>query len=124
MLHSNLTVGSIVTVISLLSKAYEPIAVFNVEYVDYKLNKVAVKKYIEFLEAKDDDNMIQGTKITSLSGKISFKNVSFSYGTKEIFKDLNFEIPSKSRIAFCRTNRFRKVYHNKNDNGACKISKR
>lgn len=98
--YSNLTVGAIVTVISLLSKAYEPIAIFNVEYVDYKLNKVSVKKYIEFLETKDDSNMINGKKITLLSGKISFKNVSFSYGTKEVIKNLNFEIPSKSRIAF------------------------
>ena len=35
-LNSNLSVGAIVTVISLLGKAYEPIAIFNVEYVDYK----------------------------------------------------------------------------------------
>ena len=45
-LYSNLSVGAVVTVIALLGKAYEPIAIFNVEYVDYKLNKVAVKKFI------------------------------------------------------------------------------
>ena len=48
-LKSDLSVGAVVTVLSLLGKAYEPIAIFNVEYVDYKLNKVAVKKYIDFL---------------------------------------------------------------------------
>ena len=42
-LKSNLSVGAIVTVISLLGKAYEPIAIFNVEYVEYKLNKLTVK---------------------------------------------------------------------------------
>lgn len=41
--------------LSLLGKAYEPIAIFNVEYVDYKLNKVTVKKYINFLDIKDDE---------------------------------------------------------------------
>jgi len=40
---SNLSVGAIVTVLSLLGKAYEPIAIFNVEYIDYKLNKITVK---------------------------------------------------------------------------------
>lgn len=35
-LKSNLSVGAVVTVIALLGKAYEPIAIFNVEYVDYK----------------------------------------------------------------------------------------
>ena len=47
-LKSDLSVGAVVTVLSLLGKAYEPIAIFNGEYVDYKLNKVTVKKYIDF----------------------------------------------------------------------------
>ena len=54
-LKSDLSVGAVVTVISLLGKAYEPIAIFNVEYVDYKLNKVTVNKYIELLDIKDDE---------------------------------------------------------------------
>ena len=56
-LKSDLSGGAVVTVISLPGKAYEPIAIFNVEYVDYKLNKVTVNKYIELLDIKDDKEL-------------------------------------------------------------------
>ena len=52
---SDLSVGAVVTVVSLLSKTYEPIAIFNVEYIDYQLNKVTVNKYIGLLDTKDDE---------------------------------------------------------------------
>lgn len=99
-LKTNLSVGSIVTIISLLSKAYEPIAIFNVEYVDYKLNKITLKKYIEFLETKDDIALIKGKNIQELKCNIEFKNVSFSYNkTKKIIDNLSFNIKPNSSIA-------------------------
>ena len=99
-LKSDLSVGAVVTVISLLGKAYEPIAIFNVEYVDYKLNKVTVKKYIEFLDSKDDLALEKGTIIKKLSGDIEFQNVSYSYNDgKSIIKDLSFKIKNNSSVA-------------------------
>lgn len=100
-LKSDLSVGAVVTVLSLLGKAYEPIAIFNVEYVDYKLNKVTVKKYIDFLDSTDDENLIIGKKIKEIDGKIEFKNVTYSYSdsSKNIIEDLSFTINKNSSIA-------------------------
>ena len=98
-LKSDLSVGAVVTVIALLGKAYEPIAIFNVEYVDYKLNKVTVKKYIDFLETKDDSNTSGGLAIPQLVGSIKFENVSFAYNEKDVIKDLSFAIPANSSTA-------------------------
>ena len=100
-LKSDLSVGAVVTVLSLLGKAYEPIAIFNVEYVDYKLNKVTVKKYIDFLDSTDDENLITGKKIKDIDGKIEFKNVTYSYfdSSKNIIEDLSFTINKNSSIA-------------------------
>lgn len=98
-LKTNLSVGAVVTVIALIGKAYEPIAIFNVEYVDYKLNKVAVNKYIDFLNAKDDSSLDSGKKIKSLTGKIEFKDVSFGYNENQLIKDLSFIIKPHSVIA-------------------------
>ena len=67
---SDLSVGAVVTVIVLLGKAYEPIAIFNVEYVDYKLNKVTVKKYTDLLDLKDDVALNKGTVIAHTLGTI------------------------------------------------------
>ena len=99
-LRSNLSVGAIVTVISLLGKAYEPIAIFNVEYVDYKLNRVTVKKYIDFLDSKDDQSLINGKVLKGITGNIEFKNVSYSYNDLEnVIENLSFKINANSSIA-------------------------
>lgn len=100
-LKSDLSVGAVVTVLSLLGKAYEPIAIFNVEYVDYKLNKVTVKRYIDFLDSTDDENLITGKKIKEIDGKIEFKNVTYSYSdsSKNIIEDLSFTIKKNSSVA-------------------------
>lgn len=97
---SDLSVGAVVTVIALLGKAYEPIAIFNVEYVDYKLNKVTVKKYIELLDTKDDEALNNGIKLNKLIGNIEFKNVYYSYNNeKNIINNLSFKINNNSSIA-------------------------
>ena len=99
-LKSDLSVGAVVTVISLIGKAYEPIAIFNVEYVDYKLNKVTVNKYIELLDIKDDEALNSGLKLKELSGNVEFKNVSYSYNNeKNIINNLSFKINKNSSVA-------------------------
>ena len=100
-LKSDLSVGAIVTVISLLGKAYEPIAILNVEYVDYRLNIVAVKRYIELLNAKDDEALNNGKNLKSVIGDVEFKDVSFSYcdENKNVIKNLSLKIEANSSIA-------------------------
>lgn len=99
-LKSNLSVGAVVTVIALLGKAYEPIAIFNVEYVDYKLNKVTVRKYLELLDLKDDENLSVGEVIKKVNGSIEFKDVTFGYADKKIIDGLSFELNGGSSVAF------------------------
>ena len=99
-LKSDLSVGAIVTVISLLGKAYEPIAIFNVEYVDYKLNKVTVNKYIELLDIKDDEALNNGCLIKNIGGEIELKNISYSYNdNRNIINNLSLKIKQNSSIA-------------------------
>jgi len=96
----NLTVGMIVTIISLLGKAYEPIAIFNVEYIDYKLNKVAFKKYIELLELKDDKSLLEGLIINKVNGNIRLNDVSFTYHpNKMVIEGFSLEIKKNNSIA-------------------------
>ncbi len=99
-LYSSLSVGAVVTVIALLGRAYLPIAIFNVEYVDYKLNKVTVNKYISFLDSQDDPNLNKGLRIKEMIGNIEFKNVTYAYSDeKTIIKDLSLKIPTNKKIA-------------------------
>lgn len=98
---TNLTVGAIVTVISLIGKSYQPIAIFNVEYVDYKLNKMAVKRYLDFLNLKDDLSLTTGKKLKNFSPSITFKNVTYKYpdSKKTLINNLNITIKKGELIA-------------------------
>ena len=98
-LKSDLSVGAVVTVIALLGKAYLPIAIFNVEYVDYKLNKVAVNKYINFLDLNDDVGLEKGLKLKKVDGEISIKNLSYAYGDEQVLHNVSLKIPANTSIA-------------------------
>lgn len=100
-LKANLTVGAIVTVITLIGKSYQPIAIFNVEYVDYKLNKLAIKRYIDFLNIKDDNNLTAGKKLKKFSPSVTFKHVAYKYpdSKKVLINNLNLNIKAGEKLA-------------------------
>ena len=96
----NLTVGSVVALIALIENAYTPIAIFNVLYVQYKLDKASYKRFEEFLGLKDDDQLRNGNAINAAVGEIAIKNLSFQYGERRIIDDLSLSIKKGEKIAF------------------------
>jgi len=95
-----LTIGQIVALIALVDNAYTPIAIFNVEYVDYKLNKIAFARYTEFLDSKEDDRLSQGKAVPCLEGNIVCSNMGFCYDERVIFNDFNLHIQKGKTVAF------------------------
>jgi ATP-binding cassette subfamily B protein len=101
LIAKDVSVGGVVAIITLLPKAYEPISIFNVEYIDYKLNKVAVNRFKEFLSLPDSKNLLDnGEKITSLEGNLELVNVSFSYDNKQVLKNISLKINKSEKVAF------------------------
>lgn len=96
----NLTVGSVVALIALIENAYTPIAIFNVLYVQYKLDKASYKRFEEFLGLKDDAQLRNGNAINADVGEIAIKNLSFQYGERKIIDDLSLSIKKGEKIAF------------------------
>ena len=96
----NLTVGSVVALIALIENAYTPIAIFNVLYVQYKLDKASYKRFEEFLGLKDDYQLRNGNAINADVGEIAIKNLSFQYGERKIIDDLSLSIKKGEKIAF------------------------
>ena len=95
-----LSVGSVVALLTLVDTAYSPIAIFNVLFVQCKLDKSAFKRYTDLLDMPDDTKLNSGKIVNTIEGNIHFKNVCFSYDEKNIFKELSFDIPSGSSVAF------------------------
>ncbi len=88
----NLDVGSIVALILYVDKVYNPIAVFNVLYVQYKLDLVSFKRLTEFFDAENDSNLTGHSSIVAIDGSIKFDQVSLKLNQKEIIKNISFQI--------------------------------
>lgn len=95
-----LTIGEIVALTALVDNAYTPIAIFNVCYVQYKLDLVAYKRYADFLDSKDDIHLTKGGEVSEIKGNLTFLEISFKYNEREIFKEFNLEIQQGKATAF------------------------
>lgn len=97
---SSLQIGALVALISLIGNAYKPIAIFNVIYIDFKLDKLSFRRYEEFLDIKNDNNMIDGKNFIFETPTITFDKVNFSYENKKVLSNICFEIKPYTSVAF------------------------
>lgn len=96
---SSLTVGALVSLLVLMNHVFSPISIFNVIFVDYKLNKITFDRYVDFLESEDDCNLISGESFNAQNFNIDICDVSFKYGKKEVLKNINMKIKENTTIA-------------------------
>lgn len=98
--HSqSVTVGEAVSLITLVGNAYTPIAIFNVIFVQYKLDRAAYRRFEEFMDSPDDAQLSDG-KTADISGEISISGLSFQYGERKIFENLDLHIVPGTKVAF------------------------
>lgn len=95
-----LSVGSVVALLTLIENAYIPIAIFNVLYVQYKLDRASYARFEEFLDVKDDGQLTGGRVLNGEIGEITVRNLSFRYEEREIFHDLCLTVKRGEKIAF------------------------
>lgn len=93
------SLGVVVALFMFIDKIYSPIAIFNVLFVDYRLNKVTYRRFEAFIEAPEDRNLESGDTVTELRGSIEFKDVSFDYGQVQILNNLSFSITRGTSVA-------------------------
>ncbi|MNO42099.1 Multidrug resistance ABC transporter ATP-binding and permease protein [compost metagenome] len=93
------SLGVVVALFMFIDKIYSPIAIFNVLFVDYRLNKVTYKRFEEFIEAPEDRNLESGEVITDIHGNIEFRDVCFDYGQVKILNNLSFSIARGTSVA-------------------------
>ncbi|MDR0999973.1 MAG: ABC transporter ATP-binding protein/permease [Clostridiales bacterium] len=95
----NTTIGIIYAMISFLDKIYNPIAIFNVLYVQYKLDRVTFNHFKEFYSKPDDKNLYEGKKQGHFHGDIEISDLQFKYDNHEFIKGLSFYIEKNSTVA-------------------------
>ena len=96
----SLSIGSVVALITLIDNAYTPIAIFNVLYVQYKLNKTAYKRFEQFLNLKNDEQLEKGIRPNHFTGEIFVRDLSFAYGERQVLNHIDLLIRKGEKIAF------------------------
>lgn len=98
--NNHLSIGAVVALITLIDNAYTPIAIFNVIYVQYKLNKTAWLRFTGLLDLKEDIQLEQGIDFPAPISKIHVEDISFSYENKEVLQSVSLTIKRGEKIAF------------------------
>ena len=98
--NNHLSIGSVVALITLIDNAYTPIAIFNVIYVQYKLNKTTWMRFTGLLDLKEDTQLEQGIDFPAPLSEIHVEDVSFSYENKEVLQSVSLIIKRGEKIAF------------------------
>ena len=99
-MSQSLSIGSVVALIALIENAYTPIAIFNVNYVQYKLNKATFNRFESFLDMRNDDQLDQGQLVSSVNGNIDIEGLTFKYGDRILFDQLSLSIKQGEKVAF------------------------
>lgn len=99
-INNHLSIGSVVALITLLDNAYTPVAIFNVIYVQYKLNRTAWLRFTGLLDLEEDAQLEQGTDFPAPLNEIRVEDLSFSYEGKEVLQSVSLTIKRGEKIAF------------------------
>ena len=57
------------------------------------------ERIFEILDAEEEIDSGEEIDLSEIKGEIEFKNVYFSYGSKEVLKDVSFKIKSGEKAA-------------------------
>lgn len=95
------TIGTVLALLLLIDKVYSPIAIFNVIYVNYWLDRLAYDRFERSLDAPEDRNLNRGQPVEALRGTIRFEHVSFRYDADRpaLLRGVSFSLPAGSSTA-------------------------
>lgn len=82
-----------------IDKIYSPIAIFNVLYVQFKMNSVSFDRLIEFLELENEDNLINGYYEVDPIEFINLENISYSIDETLILDTIFLQFEKGKRYA-------------------------
>lgn len=95
----SISIGAVVALITLVDNAYTPIAIFNVLFVQYRLDTAAFKRYTAFLDSPEDPQLQIGSSMASFHGNIMVKQLDFTYSGRQILRGLSLTIAPGEKIA-------------------------
>ncbi len=94
-----MSIGKIVAVILLIDSIYGPIAEFNVLFVKYKLDKVAYRRYMDFMNLPDDENLYHGREFSSKITSLTARQVAVEFGGERVLHGVDASFGAQKTYA-------------------------
>ncbi|MCQ9210584.1 ATP-binding cassette domain-containing protein [Granulicatella seriolae] len=91
--YINVSLGSLVALLIYVDRIYNPIAIFNVIFVQYNLDLISFKRLKEFFDMADDPQLELGKKVNRISN-VTLSELSLDVGNKVILSDFNYSFES------------------------------
>lgn len=99
-ISNTLTIGVIIAFISYLGQLIEPVRRLGLIIPAVAIAGSAAERIFDILDTVSDVKDEPGaTPLGNISGRVSFENVSFSYGSRRVLKDISFEVQPGQRVA-------------------------
>ena len=99
--HEQLTVGLFLTFVYALFKAYEPVKRMGAVYQQFEQAQGATTQVFAYLDLKEEERDAAGAiELAPLSSEIEFDNVSFSYDSALVLRDISFTARKGEVVAF------------------------
>lgn len=85
----SLSIGGLVALLLYVDKIYNPIAIFNVIFVQFNLDKISYKRLLDFFEEPNDPQLIMNHTPIAPIHSIDVNNLSVTIGENTILNDLS-----------------------------------
>lgn len=95
----SISIGSIVALLTLVDNAYTPIAIFNVLFVQFRLDSSAFGRYADFLDLPEESRLFEGKKLPEFHEDISIRKAVFSYHGMPVLKEVSLSISPGEKVA-------------------------
>ncbi len=95
----SISIGSVVALLTLVDNAYTPIAIFNVLFVQFRLDSSAFGRYADFLDLPEESRLFEGKNLPEFHGDISIRKAVFSYHDMPVLKEVSLSISPGEKMA-------------------------
>jgi ATP-binding cassette, subfamily B, bacterial MsbA len=99
--HEQLTIGLFFTFVYALFKSYEPVKRMGAVYQQFQQAQGATTQVFAYLDMKEEEHDApDAIELPAFSREIEFDNVSFSYDTAPVLRDICFSARKGELVAF------------------------
>ena len=99
-IETAISLGTVYIFLYYIKQAFTPLKEIFDQLEEIQTAQVSLERINTVLLVKEKEDIQKGQEIQKLEGNIEFKNVTFSYGRKEILQEVSFNIRKGEKVAF------------------------